>query len=402
MFTLILHTLFLIILAYFALSVLYLFILALWGRLFYKRRAVIQSTPQKRIAIMVPAYKEDGVILSTASSLRNLNYPSELYDAYIIADSFQPETLEQLRRLPINVIEVSFDKSTKAKALNQAFARIKKTYDIALICDADNILAKNFMQLVNNAFVQGASVVQGRRVAKNLDTSFSVLDACSEGINNNIFRKGTNAVGLASAVIGSGMAFEYDTIREIMSGIHDSVAEDRIVQLELTHRRIHILYLDNALIFDEKVDNPHAFQQQRKRWVSSQFIYLKQYFGEAVRQLFKGNMSYFNLAVLNNLVLPRAFLFLVLPVLFLASLPFGGTTAIAAAVVFAVYMVTMFLALPPELINKDLGAAIMRMPRAIALMIGTLFNMKKSNKTFIHTVHTRTEVTNPLFNEQNQ
>src|SRR6478672_2280731 len=101
-------------------SVFYLFSFAVAGRFLYKKNNR-EHEPQKKIAVLVPAYKEDGIILSTANSLLNLDYPSHLYDAYIIADSFQQATLEQLRRLPINVLEVKFDKSTKTKSLNEAF-----------------------------------------------------------------------------------------------------------------------------------------------------------------------------------------------------------------------------------------------------------------------------------------
>ncbi|MDP4218796.1 MAG: glycosyltransferase, partial [Bacteroidota bacterium] len=149
--------------------------------------------PVKRIAILVPAYMEDNVITFTAANLLNLDYPRELYDVYIIADSFRQDTLQALRRLPLYVFEVSFENSTKTKALNEAFKRIEKPYDIALICDGDNMLGKHFLKKTNDAFVAGARAVQGRRIAKNLDTSFAILDACSEAINNHIFRKGTNA-----------------------------------------------------------------------------------------------------------------------------------------------------------------------------------------------------------------
>jgi hypothetical protein len=33
-------------------------------------------------------------------------------------------------------------------------------------------------------------------------------------------------------------------------------------------------------------------------------------------------------------------------------------------------------------------------------MVGTLFQIRKANKTFIHTVHTKTEVSNSLFKKQ--
>ncbi len=357
---------------------------------------------KKKIAVLVPAYKEDGIIFSTANSLLQLVYPKDMYDVYIIADSFQQQTLADLRQLSIHVFEVSFDKSTKTKSLNEAFSRIDKEYDIALICDADNMLAKDFLQKINNAFVQGARALQGRRVAKNLDTSFAILDACSEGINNNIFRKGTNAIGISSSVIGSGMAFEFDRIKNVLSQINAVGGFDKPLQLKIVQQGIKIQYLEDALVFDEKVDSSHAFKQQRKRWVSSQFIYLKQFFFPAFKELFKGNVSYFNLAIANNIILPRAFLFMAMPLLVLIAFFISKTWLIASACLWILYFITIALALPSELINKDLLHAILKLPKAIGIMFGTLFQMKKSNKTFIHTVHTKTEINNPLFNEHSK
>jgi cellulose synthase/poly-beta-1,6-N-acetylglucosamine synthase-like glycosyltransferase len=383
---------------YCALSVLYLFFFSVAGSWFYKRKKH-DAASAKKIAVLVPAYKEDGIIVSTAKSLLNLNYPTELYDVYILADSFQEETLERLRTLPIHLFEVSFDKSTKTKSLNEGFKRINEEYDIALICDADNVLAKDFLQKINAAFVNGAKAVQGRRVAKNLDTSFAILDACSEAINNNIFRKGPSAIGLSSSVIGSGMAFEFETIKNILSRISAVGGFDKILQLDLIEKGIKIKYLEDAIIFDEKVDSSHAFKQQRKRWVSSQFIYLKRFFFPAIKQLFKGNMSYFNLAVANNIVLPRAFLLAMLPLLLVAAFFISSFWTIAVLVLIAVFFLAMAIALPRVMVNKDFFVAVSRLPRAVAVMVGTIFQLKKANKTFIHTVHTKTEVSNTLFND---
>ncbi|HVW59445.1 MAG TPA: glycosyltransferase family 2 protein [Puia sp.] len=392
-----------IIFLYFAFSVVYLFVLSVWGRLFYRRSATgngAGSGPgRRRIALLVPAYKEDGIILSTAESLLSLDYPRHLFDVFIIADSFKPETLVTLRSLQVNVIEVSFEKSTKTKSLNEAFRRIGEPYDIALICDADNILAADFLQRIDGAFSAGARAVQGCRVAKNLDSPFAILDACSEAINNHIFRRGSNAIGLSSAVIGSGMAFEYGMVRDILSRIDAVGGFDKILQLEIVRQGISIRYLADALVFDEKVSTSAAFQQQRKRWVSSQYIYFRRFFLPACLQLVKGNVSYFNLAVLCNVVLPRAFLLAVLPLFAASSFILGVTPGLAATGLWLLYMLTLALALPAGLINRDFWRAILRLPRAVGLMLGTLFQVKKANKTFIHTVHTKTEVTNYLFTE---
>ncbi len=245
----------------------------------------------------------------------------------------------------------------------------------------------------------GARAVQGRRVAKNLDSAFAILDACSEGINNNIFRKGANAMGLSSSVIGSGMAFEYANLKQVMAGIEAVGGFDKIMQLKIVEQGISITYLQDAIVFDEKVESSQAFQQQRKRWVSSQFIYLKKYFEPACKQLLKGNLSYFNLAVANNLVLPRAFLLIILPALIVTGFSLHAAWGGASIILLLMYLLCLFIALPTELINKDLWAALNKLPGAIMVMAGTLFGMKKANKTFIHTIHTKTEINNPSFNE---
>jgi len=400
MFETIIHIVFWIIFGYAALSVLYLFILSFAGKFFYRNRySTSASSASNRIAILVPAYKEDGIIISTAQNLLRLRYPKEKYDVYIIADSFQPQTITSLKQLDVEVIEVAFEKSTKTKSLNEAFSRIHKPYDIALILDADNLLAADFLTRIDAAFTAGARAVQGRRVAKNLDTSFAILDAVSEGINNHIFRRGANALGLSSAVIGSGMAFEYERVKNVLAGINAVGGFDKPLQLNIVLQGIRIEYLHEALVFDEKVDSSHAFRQQRKRWVSSQFIYLKKFFLPAFRQLFRGNASYFNLALANNLVLPRAFMLILLPALLLASFFISKLAVLLSVLLFLMYISTMLLAVPSELMNRDLGAAVMKLPRAVFIMMGTLFKMKESNKTFIHTVHTKTEISNPLFNE---
>src|SRR6185312_12160390 len=128
---------------------------------------------------------------------------------------------------------------------------------------------------------------------------------------------------------------------------------------------------EDLLIFDEKVSSSHAFGQQRKRWLSSQFIYLKQFFPRAIKQLFKGNVSYFNLAVLNNFILPRAFLIVLLP-LFVVITFFAYPASIALALAFWIaYIAGLFIALPSDLINRNLLHALYRLPKAIGVMIAT-------------------------------
>ena len=393
---LILKVLFYLFFGYCFLSVAYLALLSFSGRFFYRTRKYAKANPPaaKRIAVIVPAYKEDNVILSTVQNLLALDYPRDLYDIHIMADSFQPATLEALKDFPVYVHVVSFTNSTVTKSLNQAFKVIDKVYDIALISDGDNVPARDFLKITNEVFVNGAKAMQGRRVAKNLDTSFAILDACSEAINNHIFRKGSNALGLASPVSGSGMAFEFLMLKRLLSDI-EAVGFDKVLQLKILQEGNFIYFINDAVTYDEKVDSSHAFHQQRKRWISTQFVYLRLYFLPSFKQLFKGNFSYFNLVFSNYMILPKGYLFVVLPVLVALSFVVDTSWGLAAIGLWLLFLGSIALAVPRSLVNKQLGNAILSLPKAIFLMLRVLFQLKKADKVFIHTPHTKTQVFNP-------
>jgi cellulose synthase/poly-beta-1,6-N-acetylglucosamine synthase-like glycosyltransferase len=193
---------------YFFIAALYFSIFSISGLFSYKIGPK-KDNKTRSFAVLIPGYKEDAVIIDVAKQALNQDYPASLFEVIIIADSFQQSTLDELRKLPIRVVEVSFEKSSKSRALNKTMSILPDTFDAVIILDADNIMATDFITRMNNALSSGFVAIQGHRMAKNRNTAFAVLDSVSEEINNHIFRKGHRVIGLSSALIGSGMAFEY-------------------------------------------------------------------------------------------------------------------------------------------------------------------------------------------------
>ncbi len=181
-----------------------------------------------------------------------------------------------------------------------------------MICDADNVLEKDFLLKVNQAALEGKEVLQAQRVAKNMDSPMAILDAANEIVANHIHRKGANAVGLSASVIGSGMVFPFAFVKSVLNEIEAIGGFDKVLQLLVVERGKKIHYLENALIFDEKVEHANAFQNQRRRWISAQFVYLRKFFVPGVKGLLKGRFDYFNLAVTQNILLPRMLLLVAL------------------------------------------------------------------------------------------
>lgn len=389
-----------ILFVYLAGCVLYNLLLSIAGRLSRKKKISYEETTAfAKIAILIPAYKEDSIILSTVNSYNRLRYPLTRFEVVVIADSLQPRTLEELAATGANVIAVKFDKSTKAKSLNVAFEKLGDDYDMALICDADNMLEEDFLLKINHAYQQGYHAIQGQRVAKNLDTPFAILDAANEIIANHLYRKGANALGLSSSVIGSGMAFHYPLIKQILSEIQATGGFDKVLQLLVIEKGHSIHYLEDAYVFDEKITHAAVFENQRKRWMSSQLVYLRTYWRAGWKALFRGNINYFNLAVCQNALLPRMLLLAALTFITALCFVLQSFMVIPAYVwagLFIANMLSLLLPIPGKFFRKYLVTAMIALPRAIGIMILLLFRLKGADKTFIHTTHTQTGINNPL------
>lgn len=393
----------LILLIYLGGCVFYNLLFAIAGRLFPKKnRNTPDTLKHSRIAVLVPAYKEDEVILSVAQSYESLDYPADKYEVIVIADSLQPETITTLRAEGITVIPVSFKKSTKAKSLNVAFAQLNdQQYDMAVIADADNIPAVDFLTKMNIAFQQGYHVIQAQRVAKNLDTPFAILDAANEMIANHINRKGANALGLSASIIGSGIGFEFQLIKQALKETEATGGFDKVLQQLLVEKGYKIHYLEEALMFDEKVENATAFENQRKRWLSSQLVYVRQYFIRGFSALLKGRIDYFYMSVGQNLLLPRMLLLAGLFFITFIYLIAGHYLTIplyAWAITLGAFIVSMLLPLPGKFYSKYLLTVILNLPRVVGIMVALVFKLKGANKTFIHTKHSKTTIDNPLVN----
>ena len=377
------------------LSTLYIFVFALAG-LFYRQRPYAMNPNLRKIAILIPGYKEDEVIIEVAKDALNQDYPPSLYDVVIIADSFQPETIEKLKKLPIKVIEVNFDKSTKSKALNKAMEQLDGSYEIALVLDADNVMEDDFLVKINAAFEQNYMAVQGHRKAKNLNNSMAILDAISEAINNHIFRKGHSAIGLSSGIVGSGMAFKYDFFKELMSTVKAIGGFDKEIELKMFKAGHKIAYLNDACIYDEKVQSAEVFSNQRRRWLSAQLHYFRQNFLDSFKDFItKGNLNYFDKSIqliqLPRILLLGAVLFfgIFFPVTNLL-LDIKTIFTILWGIVVATCIFAFLFSIPLSFYNIKTINALGSLPKSMILMLKSLFKIRGANQSFIHTKHTST------------
>ncbi|WP_350284726.1 glycosyltransferase [uncultured Croceitalea sp.] len=383
-----------VLLGYLGFASVYIFLFAFAGLFSAKKRETIINK-ERKFAVLIPGYKEDNVIVEVARRALEQSYPEALFEVVVIADSFQPITLQKLKKLPIRVVEVAFEKSTKSKALNKAMETIGDQYHVALVLDADNIMEFDFIERINEAFNKGYKVVQGHRAAKNTNTPMAILDAISEEVNNHIFRKGHRVLGLSSALIGSGMAFDYHFFKSTMAKVNAVGGFDKELELKLLKDRNQIEYLHDALVLDEKVQKSEVFANQRKRWLSAQFIYFKRYFASGVRELFlKGNIDFAD-KVYQMVSPPRILLLgsvmlitMVYAIFDFVTIDFGlFIPSYYWYTIAALTVLAFFMSVPKKFYSLSTLNAMLTLPRAFGVMFLSLFKLKGANKKFIHTQH---------------
>ena len=358
---------------------------------FKQKKNIATNNILHKIGIYIPAYKEEKVIYHTAKAATNLNYPRNLYDVIVIADSLKSETLEKLNKLPIRIIEVSFEQSTKVRALRSAINKTQNCFDFLVIIDADNLMKQDFLQEANRMYNAGKKVVQGRRIAKNEDSAMAILDDLSEQINNHINRKGSSNLGGSSSIAGSGFLIDQKIGLEVFNSIDSVGGFDKELELILLKQNIKTYYNDSLIVYDEKVSSTNIFKNQRKRWISSQYTYLIKYFRSGIKELFlNGNFVYFNSAILRNIQLPRILnlgLFSGLCIIILPLIEILTINYWLWLIVYILFLTSIFLSIPRFHYNRKTLFSILKIPKIFMTMFLLLFQLKGSDARFIHTPH---------------
>lgn len=368
----------------FSLPVLYLVVFALFS-LPKKKDPAPSLQHLRKMAVLVPAYREDSVIEDTVNAILSQQYPKEQFDVVVISDKMREETNTCLSKRPIRLIQLYLEKSSKAIAIRTALEELSG-YDIAIVLDADNIIEPLFLQKINGAFSEGTRVVQAHRKAKNTNTNFAFLDAISEEINNSIFRKGHVIAGFSSALIGSGMAFEFDYYKTLMGQIESISGEDKELEHRILLQGIKIDYLEHAIVLDEKIQRSKDFSNQRKRWLSAQFEMVRRFVPQLPTAIKNGEFSFCD-KVLQMILPPRVILLGCLFLISIVTLIIDLELAEKWITLFALLLIALMLSIPLSLYNRQFLIALLSLPKVFVLMGLNLFRLKGASKQFIHTPH---------------
>ena len=345
--------------------------------------AAALSNRQCKFLILYPAYKEDRVIINAVENFLLQDYPSTHYTVAVISDHMQPETNTYLRQLPIILLEPVFEKSSKAKAMQYAINEVKGDFDQVVVLDADNVVRPDFLSQLN-ILCTVYDAIQCHRCAKNADNDVAVLDGASEEINNTIFRKAHNRLGMSSALIGSGMCFNYELFKKNVFELK-TAGEDREMEALLLHQEVFIKYAPDIHVFDEKVSNQDNFQRQRMRWMTAQVQSLLSNLPKIPGAVIHGKINFVDKTIQQALI-PRSILIVLLAGISVLMTIFMPLWCEKWWALFALLAVSLFIALPRQLRYRSF-AKVLAIPGLVLRMLKNLLHIDRKNTDFIHTEH---------------
>ena len=340
---------------------------------FVKRPEIPKTKRLNRFIILIPSYKNDDVIERTVKSVLGQSYPQRLFDVVVISDRQSEMTNFRLAQYPITLLTPNFKHSTKVKSLQYAVNNLPqfKIYDLVVVLDADNIVLPEFLDEINNAYeYAGTKAIQTHRLSKNRDTSFAMLDATFEEINNSIFRLGHIAVGLSSAISGSGMVFDFNWFKDNIVNTN-AACEDKELEALLIRQHIYVDYFDHILVFDEKTRSINDFNRHRRRWATTQFYSFFNNFKYLPKAIFNKQYDLID-KILQWMLIPRTIMMGVIVLMSIVLPNIYFTLAVKWWFLAALILLVFAVATPNYLVDKRWERAFFMAP---LIMIKSLFNI---------------------------
>ena len=326
-------------------------------------RGQVKIPPAKKqhtYAFFIAAHNEEAVIANLVKSIKDQDYPSELIDVFVVADACTDNTAQAAREAGAIVYERN-DLSRKGKSLvmDYGFDRILREYpgkhEAFFIFDADNLLSRDYVTIMNDAFDQGYLALTSYRNSKNFGSSWISSAYATWFIREARYLNNARMICHTScAVSGSGYLVSAKLIEGMKGWDFHTLTEDIQFSTFCAIHGVRIGYAP-AEFFDEQPVTLKASIKQRMRWTKGFYQVLFTY----GRHMFKSIGKFHRFAAYDMLMVVGPAMLLTLMCL-LVNVTFIAVGSLSHG----------FLATDAE-IEMAIGSIIMM----LAYMYGTFFVM---------------------------
>jgi cellulose synthase/poly-beta-1,6-N-acetylglucosamine synthase-like glycosyltransferase/peptidoglycan/xylan/chitin deacetylase (PgdA/CDA1 family)/spore germination protein YaaH len=236
---------------------------------FRKRKNFATSDYQPRVAVIIPGYNEEKVIVRTIRSVMMSNYKN--IRIVVIDDGSKDKTYQTaIDAYPADIASGRLTVLTKpnggkADALNYALEHIDEEIYVGI--DADGVIAHDAITNLVCHFANpkigavAGNIKVGNRV--NLWTRWQALEYIT---SQNFERRALDLFDVVMVVPGAIGAWRTTAVKA-GGGYHtNTVAEDADLTMNLLEQGYSVIYEDRCLAFTEAPVNANGLMRQRFRW----------------------------------------------------------------------------------------------------------------------------------------
>jgi len=230
-----------------------------------------------KFVIVVPAHNEESTLQKTLSSCALLDYPSDQYQIYVVADNCTDKTAQIAKNAGVTCLErENLVERGKGYALAYAFKNVlEQDFDAVIVLDADCEIDNHALKVFDAYLQSGEEVLQANDVASNPDDSpMSYAVAVGNMIENNLYYSAKTKIGLPVILRGTGMVFTTNILRK-----HPwdacSIVEDMEYSLSLIRAGVKTKFIEEASVRSDFPATKEQLDIQRTRWAAGNLGYGK-------------------------------------------------------------------------------------------------------------------------------
>ena len=271
-----------------------------------KKNKIFGGEYQKNFAVVIPAHNEEHGITKTLQSAFELKYQRNKFTVIVVADNCTDHTASIAKAAGANVYE-RVDKNLRGKgyALRWIFDKIipEHIYEAVVVVDADSVLNRNFLTVMNFYLNRGAVSLQSTDIVETGPASWSAAMIRISFLLYNFVRPlGRRVLGLPIGLRGNGMCLAIDTLKDIPWDAY-SLAEDVDYGLQLLLHGKPTYFAPEAEVYATMPQQTENAQSQRARWEGGRVSLIRKYSLLLLKAAWKSR-SYMYFDTLVDLITP--------------------------------------------------------------------------------------------------
>jgi cellulose synthase/poly-beta-1,6-N-acetylglucosamine synthase-like glycosyltransferase len=235
----------------------------------FRRRSVPAGVYEPRVAVLIPAYNEEKVIVRTIRSALRSDYANlrvividdgSLDRTFDVAREAYPREIEEGRLLVLTKAN-----GGKAEALNFGLEHVEEEVYVGI--DADTVIARDAVsKLVRHFADERVGAVAGNAKVGNRINLWTRWQALEYITSQNFERRAMDLFNVVTVVPGAIGAWRTSAVKDADGYPLNTVAEDADLTMNLLEHRFKVIYDDHALAFTEAPATARSLMRQRFRW----------------------------------------------------------------------------------------------------------------------------------------